>query len=162
MAHYTCMVDKRISRLPDFHQAPHPSRVYSGLSAGADSVVTVQDSSLPKDKQEPQPLLPDASRRVKDCCERFQWGESGSGALQLAIALLLDVSGDVDTALQWHEHFADTYVRRLPPAWTVPELDIALWLHCFENARPHAWVAAPSTPESPGQGVAMYPSSHGD
>jgi hypothetical protein len=58
--------------------------------------------------------------------------------LQLAIALLHDVSGDADTALRWYERFAETYVRELPATWTVPELDIALWLYCFQNARPGA------------------------
>ena len=73
-----------------------------------------------------------------DCAAEFGWGDTGDGARQLALALLLDVSGDACTALKWFELFTEKYVRCLAPDWTVPELDIALWLHCFENARPGA------------------------
>ncbi|MBN1152459.1 MAG: hypothetical protein JXA58_04545 [Dehalococcoidia bacterium] len=73
---------------------------------------------------------------MKSESERFAWGCAGADSLQLAVALLLDVSGDEDTALRWCERFAQTYVGRLPAVWTVPEIDIALWLYCYENARP--------------------------
>lgn len=121
--------------LPDFRQARHPSRVYSGTHEDGESVVWVFDSSLPQDEHNPRRLLPDSSRRVKDYCERFGWGAVDPGATQLAIALLLDVSGETSAALRWYKHFVQTYVRNLPATWTVPELDIALWLHCFDNAR---------------------------
>ena len=78
------------------------------------------------------------SQAIKDCCAHFDWGNVDAGALQLALALLNDVSGDEDTALRWYEHFARTYVRELPTTWTVPEVDIAFWLYCFQNARPGA------------------------
>lgn len=99
-------------------------------------MVTVADSALGADAGGPCSISIAASRAVKHCCDRFAWGGEGAAQRQLAIALLLDVSGDAATALKWHEHFARTYVRNLPDAWVVPELDIALWLYCFENARP--------------------------
>lgn len=124
--------------LPDFRQARHPSRVYSGTHENGEPVVRVFDSSLPQDEHNPRRLLPDSSRDVQDYCDRFNWGTADQGATQLAIALLLDVSGEPSVTLRWHEHFVQTYVRNLPLTWTVPELDIALCLYCFDNARPDA------------------------
>jgi len=98
--------------------------------------VTVLDSALGQDQAKPRGLEPQASRDVRDCSHLFCWGDAGDGSRQLALALLLDFSGDSATALRWFEPFTEKYVRRLPSSWTVPELDIALWLHCFENARP--------------------------
>lgn len=141
MAHYSAMSEACDSRSPDFRQARHPSKVYRGVCENGEYLVTVYDSSLPEGDNNPRVLPPDEARHVRDCCDRFQWGSVESGALQLAIALLLDVNGDTATALCWYEHFAATFVRELPAAWIVSELDVALWLHCFQNARPGAQTA---------------------
>ncbi len=120
----------------DFRQARCPTRVYRGVCGDGGFTVTVVDSALGQCGG--RSLEPATSRSIRDCAAAFQWGETGDGARQLALALLLDVSGDAPTALKWFEVFAEKYVRRLPPEWTVPELDIALWLHCYENARADA------------------------
>ncbi len=122
--------------VPDFRQARCPSRVYRGRCEHDVFGVTVLDSALAQGPDNPRCLLPDASRAVLDCARAFCWGDARDGSRQLALALLLDVSGDAATALRWFELFTEKYVRRLPQSWTVPEFDIALWLHCFENARP--------------------------
>ena len=124
------------SQHPDFLKARHPSRVYSGSCDGGVFHVSVLDSALPQDEANPRSLTADESRSVQDCCEAFHWGDESEGSRQLAVALLLDVTGEADTAQQWHEFFAEKYVANLGRTWTVPELDIALWLHCFQNARP--------------------------
>jgi len=124
------------SQRPDFRKARHPSRVYSGSCLGGVFLVSVLDSALPQDETNPLSLMADESRAVKDCCEEFRWGDESEGSRQLAIALLLDVTGEPDTARQWHEFFTEKYVANLGRTWTVPELDIALWLHCYQNARP--------------------------
>ena len=124
------------SNLPDFRNARHPSRVYSGSCDDGVFLVSVLDSALPQGETNPHPLTVDASRTVQDCCEEFRWGDESKGSRQLAVALLLDVIGEADEAVQWHEFFAVKYVARLGQTWTVPELDIALWLHCYQNARP--------------------------
>ena len=124
------------SQRPDFRQARHPSRVYSGSCGGGAFQVTVLDSALPQCESNPRLLMADESRAVKDCCASFHWGDESEGSLQLAVALLLDVAGEPDTARQWHERFTQKYVANLGQTWTVPELDIALWLHCYQNARP--------------------------
>ncbi len=98
----------------------------------------VFDSAFPSESGNPRMLLPDVSRKVKDCCDRLGWGDESAASEQLAIALLLDVTGDPGTARRWSTSFAAKYVSRLRADWSVPELDIALWLYCFENARPGA------------------------
>ena len=94
------------------------------------------DSALPQGDDNPRRLTPGISRSLRDCCEEFCWGCEKAGSTQLAIALLLDVTGELDTALRWHELFTEKYVIKLPQSWTVPEIDIALWLYYFQNARP--------------------------
>jgi hypothetical protein len=135
MAHWTDMTQDR-SQLPDFRDARHPSRMYTGSRTDSGVQVVVSDSALPVCDTNPQVIDPRVSRGVVDCGEFFQWGDDSAGSRQLAVALLLDVTGDAATALRWHEHFALTYVNKLGATWSVPEIDVALWLYCFENARP--------------------------
>lgn len=45
----------------------------------------------------------------------FGWGHAGSGAAQLALAILLDLlKGDTETAVAWHQDFKTGFVQRLP------------------------------------------------
>ena len=123
---------------PDFRKARHPTRVYSGVRGPEGCVVRVRDSAYPERDDNPHVLDPGDSRAVVDYCERFDWGTTEPAALQLAVALLLDVTGEPEKARLWSQLFATKYVNSLPADWTVPELDIDLWLYCFENARPGA------------------------
>ncbi len=123
---------------PDFRQARHPTRVYSGVRGPDGCVVYVRDTAYPGTENNPCVLNPEDSRTVVDYCERFDWGTTDSSALQLAVALLLDVTGEPEKARLWSGLFARKYVNNLPADWTVPEIDINLWLYCFENARPGA------------------------
>ncbi len=123
---------------PDFRQARHPTRVYSGVWGADGGVVLVRDTACPETEDNQRVLDPEDSRVVVDYCERFDWGTTDSAALQLAVALLLDVTGEPEKARIWSELFAERYVNNLPADWTVPEIDIDLWLYCFENARPGA------------------------
>ncbi len=133
---HTLAMDHAASQTPDYRDARHPTRVYSGSIADGLRVVTVLDSAIATGADNPRTLDAPVSRAVKDCCCTFDWGQESPGARQVAVALLLDVSGDAATAVRWHERFAQTYVSKLGPSWTVPEIDIALWLYCFDNARP--------------------------
>lgn len=139
MAHYTVVMENSVdTSLPDYRCARHPSRVYQGRELDGQFVVTVYDSALPCDDQNPRALSPSASKAIKDASPRFGWGTEDKSSLQLAIALLFDVSGDAGVALKWCQQFTSTYVGKLGPVWTVPEVDIALWLYCYENAGPQA------------------------
>ncbi len=124
------------SGLPDFRQARHPSRVYSGSSHQGEFVVSVVDSAMTEGEADPYLLEPGPSREIQDYSDSFHWGSDSPGAHQLAVALLLDVTGNADTAIRWHKHFVQTYVRKLERDWLVPEIDIAFWLYCFQNAPP--------------------------
>ncbi len=130
------MSDLERSDLPDFRDARRPTKVYSGACVDGVFTVTVLDSALPHSEENPRILVPDSSRAVKDCSGTFCWAREDDGCLQLALALLLDVTGEAETALEWHELFSRNYVQELGIDWTVPEIDIALWLYCFENSRP--------------------------
>jgi len=109
--------------------------VYHGEHRSQGDVVTVFDSALPRCEGNPRALSLQAAHAVRQVSPCFGWGVEDENSLQLAIALLIDVSGDPDVALRWCEAFASTYVARLPQIWTVPEIDIALWLYCYDNAR---------------------------
>ena len=43
----------------------------------------------------------------------FEWGYSGSGPAQLALALLLDATGDKIAALKYHQEFKEKFRRPL-------------------------------------------------
>jgi len=124
--------------LPDFRQAPRPTRVYSGRRNEGANRVSVRDSSHPEAGPVERDLTPEASREIHDYSAQFDWGAETAGALQLSVALLLDVTGDPGVARRWCQLFAHKYVANLPQEWTVPEIDIDLWLYCFENERPGA------------------------
>ena len=49
----------------------------------------------------------------------FAWGYAGSGAAQLALALLADALGDDARALRLHQDFKARVVMRLPRRWTL-------------------------------------------
>ncbi len=83
---HTCgEMEEGTQRLPDYREARHPSRVYSGSCADGRWTVTVFDSALPKGFDNPRALNESVSRQVKDCCPTFQWGDDSPGARQLAM-----------------------------------------------------------------------------
>ena len=59
----------------------------------------------------------------------FEWGFSGSGPAQLAMALLLDHTGDPDLAQTHHQRFkADIVARWRGKEWTLDPREIDAWL----------------------------------
>jgi hypothetical protein len=64
----------------------------------------------------------------------FEWGYTGSGAAQLALALLADCLDDEADAIGWHQDFKSAVVAGLPLAgWTLTEQEIRETLYAFEN-----------------------------
>lgn len=120
--------------MPDYRQARRPSRVYRGERLCGEATVTVFDSALPQSDGNPRVLSVGPSQHVRQLSSCFDWGSEDAGSLQLAVALLLDVTGDHGTASRWCERFAATYVAKLSADWTVPEVDIAFWLYCYQNS----------------------------
>ncbi|MDD5411127.1 MAG: DUF6166 domain-containing protein [Methylobacter sp.] len=58
----------------------------------------------------------------------FQWGYSGSGPAQLALALLLDATGDKNLALKYHQHFKNEYVAGWGERWEISRDEILEWV----------------------------------
>lgn len=58
----------------------------------------------------------------------FQWGYSGSGPAQLALALLLDATQDSKLALRYHQEFKDEIVAGWKERWEISQDRILDWL----------------------------------
>lgn len=60
----------------------------------------------------------------------FEWGYSGSGPAQLALALLADASGDDTLASRMHQRFKADFVAKLPrnAAWTLTDGQVRRWI----------------------------------
>ena len=61
----------------------------------------------------------------------FEWGYGGSGPAQLALAMLLDFSGDEELALNYYQAFKSQFIASLSQEetrWTITGSDIAAWL----------------------------------
>ena len=60
----------------------------------------------------------------------FGWGEIGDGSAQLALALLLDVTGDPEVAVAFHEDFKAAVIAELPwpKPWRLDVSAISSWL----------------------------------
>jgi hypothetical protein len=66
----------------------------------------------------------------------FEWGYAGSGPAQLALALLLDATGNVATARECHQQFKREIVGKLDrDCWMLTETDILGWLALEQQLR---------------------------
>ena len=99
-----------------------------------------------------QPLDPVPSQQLfKHSSTGFEWGYSGSGPAQLALAILLDFTGDPEVALLWHQEFKEQFIASLPRetlhAWEIDGTEIESFL------RQRGWQPptydSPQEPEDP-------------
>ena len=58
----------------------------------------------------------------------FQWGYGGSGPSQLALAILLDVTGDPDLSVRLHQTFKNHFVASWSDKWQIRNEDILTWI----------------------------------
>jgi len=58
----------------------------------------------------------------------FQWGYAGSGPAQLALALLLDVTGDPGLSVQLHQRFKMQHVASWGVKWEITTEQIEDWV----------------------------------
>ncbi len=58
----------------------------------------------------------------------FEWGYCGSGPAQLALAILLDVTGDALVAQAFYQDFKQEVVAAWGETWEIYESDIRTWL----------------------------------
>ena len=54
----------------------------------------------------------------------FAWGYGGSGPAQLALALLMDATGDKELALQHYQEFKWRFVAAWEQSWSITEKEI--------------------------------------
>ncbi len=63
----------------------------------------------------------------------FEWGYGGSGPAQLALALLLDATGDPETALRLHQDFKRAVVGDFGDEWELTQGEIIAWVNIKEG-----------------------------
>ena len=76
---------------------------------------------------DPLSLKP-SQRLVNHSPDGFNWGYGGDGPKQLALALLLDVTGDPKTALRRYQAFKQHFVAMWREAWFITDNEISDWL----------------------------------
>ena len=58
----------------------------------------------------------------------FSWGYGGSGPAQLALALLLDVTGDAELSARLNQTFKWAFVAGWPTGWRITSERIRDWV----------------------------------
>ena len=58
----------------------------------------------------------------------FNWGYGGSSPAQLALALLLDATGDEKTAREYHQDFKWEFVAKWGDIWHITREEILAWV----------------------------------
>lgn len=81
-----------------------------------------------------QPLDPTRSQHVcNHSPDGFDWGYSGSGPAQLALAVLLAAGLSDDEAVRHHQTFKSTFIAALPRTFAF-DIDVLKWA-ATENRR---------------------------
>lgn len=76
-----------------------------------------------------KPLDPARSRRLKNHSKDFGWGYRGTGPMQLALAILLEVQGDEKQALRCYEAFHEERISRMVGRrWTMETGKVRDWI----------------------------------
>ncbi len=111
--------------------------IYRGVkvsACGGQPVVKVENGII-------ESLSPERSLDVVNHSpDGFQWGYSGSGPSQTALALLLDATNDPDIAWKYHEDFKRDHVAAWGDRWEITRRDILLWLEMTEKSYYHGWL----------------------
>lgn len=75
-------------------------------------------------------LMPGPSQKLYNHSPTgFSWGYCGSGPAQLALAILLDVTGDEELALRHHQPFKDKYVAGWKDDWEITSAQVLDWIN---------------------------------
>lgn len=113
------------------------NKVYCGVydsDSGERQVLVFVNEGMPS--EECVPLDPAASQEIINHSPTgFNWGYGGSGPAQLALALLLDATGDKDRSVRFYQTFKWDQVSNLPNNWKLTETSILNWLSERENGQ---------------------------
>lgn len=82
-------------------------------------------------------LLPGPSRRLRNHSpDGFEWGYSGSGPAQLALAILLDFFDCETTALRYYQGFKEEVIATLKDAsWEITPHTMRAWVDSVRKAK---------------------------
>jgi hypothetical protein len=76
-----------------------------------------------------EPLSVAPSQAVRNHASEFNWGyDFIASAAQLALALLLDVTGDTELSVRLHQDFKRTFVAQWGDQWSITDTQIKNWL----------------------------------
>ena len=75
-------------------------------------------------KLDPEP----SQKLINHSPDGFQWGYGGSGPSQLALALLLDVTGDSGLSVALHQDFKNNFVATWGESWQMEADEILRWV----------------------------------
>lgn len=105
--------------------APVGEKFYTGITLWRGSgrevrVHTPQGDNLVLD---PAPSLTLANHSP----DGFNWGYGGSGPSQLALAILLDFTGDAQLSLEHYQDFKWQMIAPLGPQWNLTGAQIRVW-----------------------------------
>lgn len=65
----------------------------------------------------------------------FQWGYRGSGPAQLALALVLDATGDKNRAQRVYQDFKEEFVALWGNQWQITQAEIVVWVNCHPRVQ---------------------------
>lgn len=71
----------------------------------------------------------DSQQLINHSPDGFEWGYLGSGPAQLALALLLDATGDPETAERLHQQFKACVVALWGNEWEISADEIIAWIN---------------------------------
>ncbi|MDY3558139.1 DUF6166 domain-containing protein [Gemmata sp. JC673] len=78
-------------------------------------------------------LEPHESRHVCDYAAGFEWGYSGAGPLQLALALVLDATADPQLALDCHQWYMWAAVSQWGASWLTTAGEVRGWVEQWQR-----------------------------
>jgi hypothetical protein len=105
-------------------------RFSDGNDVVEDRVVLVQDGDGPS---RPLPVRLDLCDHSPD---GFEWGYTGSGPAQLALALAADATGDDFRAVHVHQQLKFRLVAGLPATWTLTQDQVLALIVAIEDDEP--------------------------
>ena len=105
----------------------HPETLYYGKKISTCGHQPVYKQLLPDG--EITELSPVASQKlINHSPSGFQFGYGGSGPAQLALALLLDVTGNPELAQAYYQDFKFHWVASWGEEWSITSREILEWL----------------------------------
>ena len=105
------------------------NRIYAGLRLNPAEKTVSDIEVFVLDAQGKRPLSPKPSLKLRNHSpDGFNWGYGGSGPAQLALAILLDYSGDDELAQKYYQQFKWDFVAGWGDEWSISTAELEEWL----------------------------------